>query len=282
MKVFLKSLFLCFFILASWFAANIYLFEQQKSEQKVLLKKLSEQECVYNDLLQIEKQGDYQKKYDAILDAELSAIEKKIPQTEERSNILEVLSQLSDETKVVLDDFQTGKATLQKEPWFELPVTLKLSASFLNLVRFLEKISQQERLMIVKDLKYGPEQVEVHLVAYFGNWRPEAVPDLTKTYHCGEYIIPANVASVLSILQTPKTIQKLTRNPFIVPEKFYLTGILLLEDGEWMALLEDMRGLGQVVKVGDSVVDGFVVRQISKKSVVLSDGIETKKLTWSH
>jgi Tfp pilus assembly protein PilO len=281
MKVFLKSLLVCSFVLASWFSADTYLFDQQRSERKILLQKISEQECIYNKLLQIEKQGDYQKKYNEILNAELVAIEKRIPQTDERSNILEILTQLSNETNVTLEDFQTGKPGLEGA-WFELPITITLTASFPNLVRFINKISQQERLMIVKDVKYGPEEVEIRLVAYFGSWRPKVTYQSEKIYHCGDYTVPGNLASVLSIPHTSKMVQKLSRDPFIVPEKFYLTGLLLLEDNQWMALLEDLKGFGQVVKVGDSVVDGFVVKKIAKNLVLLSDGMQTKHLTWSN
>ncbi len=286
MKVFVVSMILILTIVGSWTAANLYLFEQQRSEHAVLLQKISEQACINNELDLIAQQGDYQKKYDAILNAELVALEKKIPATAETSGLLGQLSWIAEESKVGLHDFQAGKAQA-KEFWFELPITLTLSASFPELVDFLRRVTGEERLMVVQDLKYGPGSVEIHLLAYYGNWRPEASLVLTGPYRCGEYVVPANLDSILTIPTTQTVVQKLDRDPFIVPEApialqdLHLTGVL--EEGEqWMALLEDDRGVGRVVKVGDTVVDGFVVKQITKKAVSLEKDTETEQLTWSN
>lgn len=281
MKLLFTSLGVVLFVLASWFAADFYLFRQQRLEHEVLIQKISEQECVSNEFAQIEKQGNYQKKYDAILNAELDALEKKIPPTAEVSKVLALVSKIASESKVILHDFQMGKVA-PKNTWFELPVRVTLSGSFPDLVSFLERIAQQNRLMVVQDLKYGPQQVEIRLLAYFGNWRPEMAPVLAASYRCGEYVIPANIDAVLVIPKISGTVQKLMRDPFIVPEgALHLVGVIDQSD-EWLALLEDDRGKGRAVKVGDLLPNGFVVKQIDKNSVSILKGSETKRLTWSN
>lgn len=281
MKLLFTSLGVVLFVLGSWFAVEFYLFQEQRAEHEVLVQKIAEQECVSNELAQIEKQGDYQKKYETILNAELEALEKKIPPMAEESNILALLGKIASKSKVVLHDFQTGKVR-PKNTWFELPVTVTLSASFPDLVSFLEGISQQDRLVVVQDLEYGPEQVEIRLMAYFGNWHPETALSPVASYHCGEYTIPASIDVVLAIPKSPIMVQKLTRDPFIVPENtLHLSGVMQGED-EWLALLEDDREEGIIVKIGDLLPDGFMVKQIDRNFVSLSKGTEAKQLTWSN
>ena len=66
---------------------------------------------------------------------ELEALEKKIPPTAEVSNLLALLSHMADASRIGLHGFQVGKIQSQNTR-FELPVTLKLTASFPKLIHF--------------------------------------------------------------------------------------------------------------------------------------------------
>lgn len=281
MKLFLSSLGVFLFVLASWLIADVFLFQRERDTKRDWLKQISERECILNELLQVEKRGDYQKKYGAILNAEWGALENKIPPTAEASRVLALLHKVAAESKVVLHDFQVGKAEF-KETWFELPIAITLTASFPGLMNFLKGVAEQERFIMVQGLKYGPGKIEVKLLVYFGNWRRESVVLKVNEYRCGDYTIPEKLDLVLAIPKVQGPLQKLGRNPFIVPEVlFHLTGVIL-EGDEWVALLEDEKGVSRVVREGDEVMDGFEVKKILKDSIFLSDGDETKQLTWSN
>lgn len=295
MKLFLLSLFMVMLVVGSWFSADFLIFKKQRSTHQALLVKMKEKECVAQELEQIQKQGNYSEKYRYILSTEQEDLESRIPQTAEVSNLLGVLSRIADETKISLHDFQTGKI-LDKNKWFELPITLTLSASYPELVLFLEKIALEKRLMLVQDLKYEKKQAELRLMVYFGDWQGKALNAVTAPYHCGQLAAISNLKSVFTPSNSSEKLdfQKiLKRDPFVgstvIPaaisshpnllKALKLTGMIRIGP-QWMALLEYENGDGKLVQMGDEVAEGFVVQKFSNNAVWVAKGNQTKKLGW--
>lgn len=288
MKPFLMSLLVFVFIVSSWFSANHFLFKDQRVMHQMLSARMSDQACVNHELSQIQKQTNYQANYANIVRTEQEFLEKEIPKTAEISGVLAALTQLANDTKVSLHDFRVGKI-YPHDVWSEVPVRVTLSGDFLRLADFLEKINSSERLMVVQDLKYGDAQAELSLLVYFGNWPSEKALILKpKPSHCGDYVLPEKLTSVLTAFQARGLIYKWTRNPFILPENIpslagiHLVGVVLLEDNTWVALLEDDRGVAKIVKVRNPLVDGFVVSKITKNAVSVVKEGQTRQLRWSN
>lgn len=290
MKTFLSSVFVFVFVVSSWFTANFFLFTAQRQTHQVLMAKIEDNNCIKNELEQIQKQTNYQAKYANIVRTEQEFLENEVPKTAEISSVLAILGKLANEANVSLHDFQVGK-THARGVWFETPVRVTLTADFLPLTDFLEKINLSDRLIVVQDLQYGDTQAELELLVYFGNWPSTKEPmrsAASNYHHCGDYVIPAKIDSVLTTTQRRTLVHKWDRNPFVLPENIpslaniHLVGIIWLENNTWIALLEDDKGVGRIVQAGSPVVDEFVVQRIGPNSVsVIKEG-QTRQLKWSN
>ncbi|MEI6806051.1 MAG: hypothetical protein WCK49_06045 [Myxococcaceae bacterium] len=207
MKIFVMSLGILFATVSAWLVADLCLFQEQKAEHEILVKKIADQNCVYSELIEIEQQGQYRRNFDAILNAEYEALQKKIPETTEASSVLELLTQIAEDTEVILGDVKTQKGHFQ----------VTLLTRFPNLVKFLKEIAKQEQIIVVENLKYGFERVEIDIKTYSKNWTLKPRLMLPALYHCGEIKIPAEIDVILAIPEFRYVFKNLVRDPFVVP-----------------------------------------------------------------
>ena len=290
MKTFLSSLFVFVFIIGTWFAGNFFLFGTERHTYRELVAQLEDKNCLKNELLQVEKQKKYKIKYAKIIRTEQEFLEKRIPKTAELAAMLVTLQQLAEDSNLSLHEFQVGKSH-SLGVWSEIPVRVTISGDFLPFSSFLDKINNQERLIVVHNLKYGDAQAELELLIYFGNWpfheeRRERFD--VNQHHCGDDLISTKMDSIVTRLPNKNLVHSWSKNPFILPENIpslshiHLTGVVCLEDNTWMALLENDQGIGTIVQVGSPVVDGFVVQEITAELISLIKDGQVRQLKWSN
>lgn len=287
MKTLFLSLLVCLVVVGTWFTADFFLFKKERISHQILLDKLNQKFCVVNDLTQLEKQPDYLQSYATTLEAELKSIQSQIPRSARISGLLALTSKLAEQEKITLHDFQTDNI-LNQGIYFELPIRLTVTASFEQLVRFLEALALQDRLLVVKDLEYEKSLAHIKLAAYFADWREEELFQFTIPYYCGEYQALKGFSSIVTTIFKPKAVEtelNMIRDPFVPIshsedlDALHLTGLFETR-GDWLALLEYEDGSGKIVSVNDNIADGFVVKKIDSHGLWVSKNGHSREITW--
>ncbi len=82
--------------------------------------------------------------------ATLSQLEMIIPQTEEISDILRRIQQLAYDSRLNIEKF-IPKADVDKEFYFEKPISIEITGNYHNLALFYDKLSNFSRLYNIED-----------------------------------------------------------------------------------------------------------------------------------